>query len=81
MAPLLIQIHDGLDELARRILSGELQIVADTTTIPDAEIDTTLDVESLQGLARLCAARSRYAEAARICRWLGAVLPVRADPQ
>ncbi len=71
MSKLLVRIHDGLDELAQRLDTGELQIVADAATIPIAELDTTLDVESLRGLARCCEHEGRLVEAARIRRWLG----------
>lgn len=69
MAKLLIRIDDGLDELARRILEGEIEIVPDQFA-PDVDLDTVLDVESLQGLARFCDKERLHVEAARIRRWL-----------
>lgn len=80
---LTIRIDDRLDELAHRLASGDLQVVRDLTHADPASIDldTVLDVESLQGLARLCDARHLHVEAARIRRWLGSPeMPDAVDP-
>lgn len=81
MAPprLLIRLDDGLDELAQRILSGEIAIVPDRCAVAATAVETTLDLDGLQGLARLCDTHHRPVEAARIRRWLGAA--VREPPR
>jgi len=70
MPPLTIRLNDGLDELAQRILAGELTIVVDRCTVPAVDVETVLDLESLHGLARCCDAHHYTVEAARIRRWL-----------
>jgi hypothetical protein len=68
--PLTVRMDDGLDELAQRIVSGELDILVDTSTVPLDAFDRVLDIESLQNLARLCDRDHLHVEAARIRRWL-----------
>ena len=71
MATLTIRMDDGLDELAQKILEGEIEIVADRFAPDIVDFDAVLDPESLHGLARCCDLNHHPANAARIRRWLG----------